>query len=48
VLPAFEKFIAPFREEADIVINNNKDFNAALDVMHALIENKNKSATSED
>jgi len=48
VLPAFEKFIAPFREEADIVINNNKDFNAALDVMHALIESKNKSATSED
>lgn len=46
VLPAFEKFIAPFREEADIVINNNKDFNAALDVMQAVIESKNKLALS--
>lgn len=47
VLPAFEKFIAPFREEADIVINNNKNFNAALDVMHALIKSKNKEARTE-
>jgi uridine kinase len=42
VLPSFEKFIAPFREEADIVINNNKNFNAALDVIHSLISSKMK------
>lgn len=42
VLPSFEKFIAPFREEADIVINNNKNFNAALDVIHSLISSKIK------
>lgn len=41
VLPAFEKFIAPFREEADIVINNNKNFNAGLDVLKALIHSVN-------
>lgn len=41
VLPAFEKFIAPFREEADIVINNNKNFNAGLDVLKSLIHSIN-------
>jgi uridine kinase len=41
VLPAFEKFIAPFREEADIVINNNKNFNAGLEALKALIHSKN-------
>jgi uridine kinase len=41
VLPAFEKFIAPFREEADLVINNNHDFNAGLEVLKAVVKHKN-------
>lgn len=37
VLPAFEKYIAPHKEEADIVINNNQSFDRGLDVVKGYI-----------
>ncbi len=33
VLPAYERYILPYREEADIVINNNQHFEQALAVV---------------
>lgn len=32
VLPAYEKYIEPFIDDVDIVINNNKNYNKALDM----------------
>lgn len=46
VLPAFEKFIAPFREEADLVINNNHQFTSGLEVLKAVIKDKSKIASA--
>ncbi len=40
VLPAFEKYIEPYKEEADIIINNNKHFKQALEVLSGFIANK--------
>ncbi len=40
VLPTFEKFILPYKSEADIVINNNVNFNAALEVVKGFIQSK--------
>jgi len=37
VSPTYEKFILPYKEEADIVINNNKHFLKALDVLVAYL-----------
>ncbi len=42
VLPTFEKYILPYKPDADIVINNNIHFNMALDVLTGFIENKLK------
>ena len=33
VLPAFEKYIKPYLELADVVVNNNEDFNMGLNVV---------------
>lgn len=33
VLPAYERYVLPYREEADLVINNNDDFESALRVL---------------
>lgn len=33
VLPAFEKFVEPYLQEADIVVNNNRSFNMGLQVV---------------
>lgn len=33
VLPTFERYIKPYMEEADIVINNNRQFSAGLEVV---------------
>lgn len=33
VLPTFEKYIKPYMEEADLVVNNNLGFNWGLDVV---------------
>ncbi len=40
VLPAFEQYIEPYREEADLVINNNAHFNNGLDVLKGFIQSK--------
>lgn len=40
VLPAYERFIEPYREEADVVINNNQDFNRGLAVITGFISQK--------
>jgi len=38
VLPTFERYILPYMDEADIVINNNQHFNIALEVIAGFIE----------
>lgn len=39
VLPTFERYIKPYMEEADVVINNNQHFNMALQVVVGFISN---------
>ena len=40
VLPAYERFIEPYRESADLVVNNNRNFEQGLDVVEGFIRNK--------
>ena len=40
VLPTFEKYILPYKDEADIVINNNADFEKGLAVLIGFLNNK--------
>lgn len=40
VLPAYERFIAPYREEADVVINNNRDFERGLALVEGFIASR--------
>jgi uridine kinase len=40
VLPAFEKYIEPYKEQADMVINNNQHFTTALEVVAGFIRDK--------
>ena len=42
VLPAFEKYIEPHKEKADIVINNNHNFELGLSVMEHFLKSKLK------
>lgn len=44
VLPAFERFVAPYREKADVVINNNEHFQAGLEVLRSVIQMKSSVA----
>lgn len=37
VLPTFEKYIQPYMDEADIIINNNRHFNQGLEVMSGFV-----------
>ncbi|MCS6930140.1 MAG: uridine kinase [Saprospiraceae bacterium] len=37
VMPAYERYILPYREEADLVINNNRHFEQALAVLVGFI-----------
>jgi uridine kinase len=37
VLPAYRSYIEPFRREADIVVNNHSTYDAAIDMLAALI-----------
>lgn len=37
VMPTFERYIEPYIEDADIVINNNSDFSVGLEVMKRFI-----------
>ena len=40
VLPAYEKYVQPHRERADLIVNNNTDFNMGLAVVRAFVEKK--------
>ncbi len=40
VSPAFERYIKPYQDEADIVINNNRRFDAGLDVLKGFLQLK--------
>jgi uridine kinase len=39
VMPSYEKFIEPYIRRADIVVNNNRDFDSALIVFKGFIRN---------
>jgi uridine kinase len=40
VLPSYERYIQPYKEEADIVVNNNADFEGGLAVLSSFIRSK--------
>ncbi len=40
VLPTFEKYILPYMDEADLIVNNNAHFVMGLDVVEGFISNK--------
>lgn len=40
VTPTFERYIKPFKDEADIIIPNNTDFTNALEVLICFLKNK--------
>lgn len=40
VLPSYERYIQPYKDEADIIINNNKDFQSGLDVLSGFLKSK--------
>ena len=39
VMPSYEKFIEPFIRRADIIVNNNQDFDIALEVFKGYVSN---------
>jgi uridine kinase len=40
VMPSYNKYIQPYMQEADIVINNNTDFDMGLEVLNGFLKNK--------
>ena len=40
VLPAYEQFIQPYKDDADIVVNNNANFEQGLAVLTGFLKNK--------
>lgn len=42
VLPSFEKYIDYYREDVDVIINNNKSYEPGMQMLEALIEKKIK------
>lgn len=40
VQPAYEKYVLPYKEEADIVINNNKDYRKGLNVLTGFLHHR--------
>lgn len=40
VLPAFERYIKPYMDEADIIVNNNDHFENGLEVLSAFIQRR--------
>jgi uridine kinase len=40
VLPSFEKYVLPYMEDADIVVNNHETFDKGLDVLLGFIKSK--------
>jgi len=45
VMPAYDKYIGPYKTEADLVIPNNKNFDRALEVIHTYLASKAASAS---
>lgn len=43
VLPAYEQFIQPYKDDADIVVNNNANFEQGLAVLTGFLKNKLES-----
>ncbi|PHI21823.1 uridine kinase [Lewinellaceae bacterium SD302] len=39
VMPAYEKYVGPYRERADLIVNNNSDFNMGLKVVRGFLKN---------
>jgi uridine kinase len=39
VMPTFERYIEPYMDDADLVINNNSDFSVGLEVVKGFIRN---------
>jgi uridine kinase len=39
VMPSFERYVQPYLEKADLVVNNNADFNMGLAVLKGFIRN---------
>ncbi len=39
VMPSFERYVQPYLEKADLVVNNNSDFNMGLAVLKGFIRN---------
>jgi uridine kinase len=40
VLPTYRKYIEPIREQADIIVNNNQNFDKGLEVLSGFLLNK--------
>lgn len=40
VLPAYQKFIHPYKDEADLIVNNNANFEKGLLILKGFIKNK--------
>jgi uridine kinase len=40
VMPSYQKYIQPYMQEADLIINNNTDFNMGLDVLCGFLRDK--------
>lgn len=39
VQPSYEKYILPYRENADIIVNNNKNFKAGIKLLYGYLKN---------
>ncbi|MCC7246255.1 MAG: uridine kinase [Saprospiraceae bacterium] len=48
VLPSYEKYIEPYRETADMVINNNLHFDESLDVFEGFLREKLRNLREND
>lgn len=45
VSPAYEQYILPYKNDAHIIINNNKNFNSGVDVVKGFIQSKLNALT---
>lgn len=46
VIPCFEKFLHPFRNKVDLVVNNNQSFDKALRILHQYLESESTWRTN--
>jgi uridine kinase len=42
VMPTYEKYIEPFKHDADIIVPNNHNFDRALDLIRTYLRSKIK------